>query len=66
MKFQKLIAGGVGLSAALVSASAMAAVDESITNAIKAAGNDGSTVGWAVVGVVAVFFGIRMVKGMLR
>ena len=65
-KLQKCAAGAMAVMAATVSTAAMAAGDASVKTGIQNASADGSEVGWLVVGVVAVFFGIRMVKSMLR
>ncbi|WP_066567941.1 major capsid protein [Snodgrassella sp. CFCC 13594] len=60
----KLAALGGMLS--LATASAMAAVPATVTDAIDGSKADGLEVGWIVVGVVAALFVIGIVKRMIK
>lgn len=53
-------------SLALVPALSFAAVPAAVDTAISGAGTDASTVGWAVVGVIALIFAIALVRRVLR
>lgn len=58
----KVGAGG----ALMISASAYAALPESVKTSIEASKTDSMEAGWLVVGVIAALFVIRIVKGLLR